>query len=332
MFESTLPQTCATGIVADPVCKDHVTGPGHPERRERFDAVMEGLGRSGLLERLVKIEPRVANKNELLLCHRADYLEEVKEAILGGAEELDGGDTRVCAESWEAALDAAGGILNAVDAVAEERVGNAFCVVRPPGHHASAARAMGFCIFNNVAIAARYAQTKHGLKRALIVDWDVHHGNGTQDIFYEDGSVFFFSTHQSPWYPGTGPAQETGAGAGKGTTLNCPLPAGSGRKEIFHAFREKLVPAADAFRPDIVFISAGFDSRMDDPLGSFTLSDADFAELTGIVAGIARKYAGGRLVSVLEGGYNLRGLAEASCAHMKALIEAAGTGEVLNKI
>ena len=326
MVDSPTPQTCATGIVADLICKEHVTGPGHPERVERFDAVVEGLGKDGLLEPLVKIAPRVAGEEELLLCHTADYLRETRRAILDGSEALDA-DTRVCAESWDVASRAAGGVLNAVDAVVEGKVVNAFCVVRPPGHHACADRAMGFCIFNNVAIAARYAQRKHGLKRALIVDWDVHHGNGTQDIFYEDGSVFFFSTHQSPWYPGTGHAHETGAGAGVGTTLNCPLPAGSGRKEIFRAFRDKLVPAADAFRPDIVFISAGFDSRMEDPLGDFTLSDADFAELTEIVAGIARKHAGGRLISVLEGGYNLRGLAEAARAHVKALTEASGNGK-----
>ncbi|MGB8352983.1 MAG: histone deacetylase [Chthoniobacteraceae bacterium] len=331
MVDSPTPQTCATGIVADPICKEHVTGPGHPERVERFDAVMQGLGGDGLLDRLVKIEPRVASEEELRLCHTADYLRETKGAILGGAEGLDA-DTRACAESWDVASRAAGGILNAVDAVVEEKVGNAFCVVRPPGHHACADRAMGFCIFNNVAIAARYAQRKHGLKRVLIVDWDVHHGNGTQDIFYEDGSVFFFSTHQSPWYPGTGQVHETGAGAGVGTTLNCPLSAGSGRKEIIRAFRDKLVPAAEVFRPDIVFISAGFDSRMEDPLGDFTLSDADFAELTEIVEGIARKHAGGRLVSVLEGGYNLQGLSLAARAHVKALTEAAGAGRTLNKI
>jgi acetoin utilization deacetylase AcuC-like enzyme len=225
----------------------------------------------------------------------------------------------VSEKSWYVALDAAGGILNTVDAVMQKRVSRAFCVVRPPGHHATPDRGMGFCVLNNVAISARYAQRKYGVERVLIADWDVHHGNGTQDIFYTDPSVFFFSTHQSPWYPGTGDESETGEGRGKGSTLNCPFPAGSGREEILGVFRKKLLPAAKAFRPDLVFVSAGFDSRQGDPLGQFTLSDEDFGELTKIMLEIASPTAGGRLISVLEGGYNLAGLASAAARHVKVL-------------
>jgi acetoin utilization deacetylase AcuC-like enzyme len=308
-----------TALLIDPVYKQHETGPGHPERPERYDAVTQALEREGLTRALGKIAPRAATEEEIALCHSPAYIRKVQREIAAGARELSTGDTNVGPHSWDVALQAVGGVLNAVDAVVEGKAGNAFCAVRPPGHHARPAQGMGFCIFNNVAIAARYTQRKHRLSKVLIADWDVHHGNGTQDTFYSDGSVFFFSTHQSPWYPFTGSANETGEGKGANCTMNRPFPAGSGRNEIVGAFRENLRRAADRFRPDLVFISAGFDSRLDDPLGLFTLSDHDFADLTGVLLEIAGEHAGGRLVSVLEGGYNLRGLASATAAHVNAL-------------
>jgi len=192
--------------------------------------------------------------------------------------------------------------------------------VRPPGHHASAARGMGFCVFNNIALGARYAMKQKKIGRVLIVDWDVHHGNGTQDIFYEDDSVFVFDTHQSPWFPGTGTENETGVGEGKGTTMNCPVPAGAGRKEFTEVFEGKLLPAMEVFRPELVMIAAGFDSRLGDPLGELKLVDEDFAYLTKLVMEIARKHAGNRIISVLEGGYNHSGLASATVAHLQALM------------
>src|SRR5580704_11944593 len=229
-----------TGLAADPICKEHLTGPQHPEQPARFDAAVGAL--RGL--DLVRIQPRLATHDELALCHSRQYTQLAEREISQGVHELSTGDTAISPKSLDAALRATGQALNAVDAIVEKRVSNAISIGRPPGHHANAVRGMGFCIFNTVAIAARYAQKKHGIGRVLIADWDVHHGNGTQDTFYSDGSVFFFSTHQRPWYPGTGAAEETGAGAGRGLTLNCPFPAGSGRKEILGAFQERLVPAA----------------------------------------------------------------------------------------
>lgn len=309
-----------TGLFADARCQHHDTGDGHPESPARFTAVLEGLKRAGLLEKVTRIEPRTVTGADLELAHTTDYLRRAEHDILSGASQLSTGDTSICEASWEAACLAVGGAMAAVDAVMSGQVANAFCAGRPPGHHATADRGMGFCVLNNIAIAARHAQRRHGIGRVLIVDWDVHHGNGTQDIFYEDGSVFFFSTHQSPWYPGTGQARETGAGAGKGTTLNCPLPAGSGRTEIFDAFEEQLLPAMEKFQPEFILISAGFDSRAGDPLGDFLLTDADFADLTKIVRGMADQYAKSRVVSLQEGGYNLSGLASAAVAHVKALM------------
>ena len=308
-----------TGLLWSADYKKHLTGPGHPERPERLDAILRALEPERVGVDLAHLAGRRATREEILSCHAAAYYDLVRREAESGRQELSTGDTAVCRDSFEIALLAAGGVLAAVDAVMERRLDSAFCAVRPPGHHARPAQGMGFCVFNNAAVAARYAQKTHGVGKVLIVDWDVHHGNGTQDIFYEDGSVFYFSTHESPWYPGTGRRDETGRGEGADANLNCPLSAGAGRDEIVGAFQDLLVPAADRFKPELVIISAGFDSRAGDPLGGFRLTDQDFADLTSIMTGIARRHAAGRLVSVLEGGYDLRGLASAAAAHVSAL-------------
>jgi len=310
----------ATGIVLSARYREHLTGDGHPERPERVAVIEERLAADGLLPRLVRLEPRPAEDAALERVHPAGYLATVREDV-AARDTLSTGDTAICPDSWTVARLAAGGLIGAVDAVCAGRVANAFALVRPPGHHATPSRGMGFCLLSNVALAARHAQAAHGVRRVLIADWDVHHGNGTQEVFEEDGSVLFFDTHQHPLYPGTGLAHERGRGAGEGLTINCPFPAGAGRDEVVAAFRERLVPAADAFRPELVLVSAGFDSRVGDPLGSFRLTDDDFAELTAIVRGIAAKHCGGRIVSSLEGGYALEGLACAAAAHVRALVE-----------
>jgi acetoin utilization deacetylase AcuC-like enzyme len=310
---------CRTGLAADPRVKQHDAGPGFPEQPARFSAILNRLESSGLARDLVRLEDRIATDDEIALVHTRSYIELVEREIAQERGQLSTGDTPINAHSSEAARIAAGCALRAVDAVCGGQIQNAFCAVRPPGHHANATRGMGFCLFNTVAIAARYAQRKHGAERILIADWDVHHGNGTQDIFYEDGSVLFFSTHQSPWYPGTGDVTETGKGAGAGKTINCPFPAGTDGVRIQRAFRDHLLPAVENFRPDLILISAGFDSRIGDPLGQFLLTDEDFRELTTVMLDVAEKHCKGRLVSVLEGGYNLEGLALAAEAHVRAL-------------
>ncbi|MCX7590694.1 MAG: histone deacetylase [Kiritimatiellae bacterium] len=311
-----------TGIVWDPIYLEHKPGYGHPERPERCQVVLEGIKKAVPPDRLMWLSPRKAGESEVLLCHSPTYLRVVEADVKDAVRCLSTGDTDVCERSLEVALMAVGGVLEAVDAVMTGRVHNAFCVVRPPGHHATPDRGMGFCIFNNVAIGARYVQRTYGIERVLIADWDVHHGNGTQEIFWQDGSVFFFSTHQWPCYPGTGRASETGAGRGKGTTLNCPFPPGAGKAELLGAIRDKLAPAMRAFQPQFVFISAGFDTLASDPIGGFALAPEDFADLTDAVLHIAQNYANGRVVSVLEGGYDLRGLERAAGQHVLRLTEA----------
>lgn len=309
-----------TGLLLDAVYRAHDTGIDQPECPARLMAVIECLQKRGLADEGVPLTQQPADPDDILLCHTHNYFETVKRDVISGARELSTGDTIICPRSLDIALRAAGGVMNAVDAVMTGKVNNAFCAIRPPGHHARPDQGMGFCLFNSISIGARHAQKRHGADKVLIVDWDVHHGNGTQDIFYEDGSVLFFSTHQSPWYPGTGAAEETGAGKGRHSTLNCPLPAGTGMKAIQAAFLDQLIPAATKFKPDLVMISAGFDSRLGDPLGEFRLIDDDFATLTKLVMKFAEEQCEGRIVSVLEGGYNLAGLASASTAHVGALM------------
>ena len=307
-----------TGIAFDPLVRKHDTGPGHPEKPARFSAVLDEFRYTGLIDSLDQLDSRPAGEDDLALVHTLPYIELVKREVAQRRGQLSTGDTAISEASLECAFAAAGSALSAVDAVLSRRVRNAFCLVRPPGHHAESNRGMGFCLFNNVAVAARYAQRRYGVERVLIVDWDVHHGNGTQEIFYRDPSVLYFSIHQSPWYPGTGAVDEIGAGDAQGLTINCPFPAGSGRAE--GAFHDRLVPAAAEFAPDLLLISAGFDSRIHDPLGQFMLEDRDFAELTNMLLEMAAQTAQGRIVSVLEGGYNLQGLASAAHAHVRALL------------
>jgi acetoin utilization deacetylase AcuC-like enzyme len=306
-------------VFFDPATRGHQPGAEHPERPARLDAVMSSVRALEQRGRLSVAAPRPATEDEVLLVHAPQYLATVRKDIAAGRRLLSTGDTELSGGTMAAALAAAGTVVSAVDAVLDGRTPRAFCAVRPPGHHASAQRGMGFCVFNNIAIGARRARRQHGVDRVLIADWDVHHGNGTQDVFWADGSVLFFDTHQHPWYPGTGLADETGDGSGRGLIVNRPFPAGSGRREVLGAFRDALVPAADRFRPELVMISAGFDSRSGDPLGQFTLSDQDFADLTDVMLEIAAKHSGGRVVSVLEGGYALDGLQQSVGAHLARL-------------
>ncbi|MBS0171302.1 MAG: histone deacetylase [Nitrospira sp.] len=310
-----------TGLVFDPRYLEHDMGQGHPESPNRLRAIMQRLEQSGLAAKLTRIDPRPAEDEWVTLVHTPGYVEHLaREAPTNGRVSLDA-DTSMSPGSLTAAYLAAGATLAGVDAIVAGQVDHVFCAVRPPGHHAEAGRAMGFCLFNNVAIAARYAQKRHGMQRVLIVDWDVHHGNGTQHSFERDPSVLFFSTHQYPHYPGTGCATESGIGAGEGYTINVPMEAGEGDDDYRAVFQKVLIPAADAFKPDLVIVSAGFDAHRDDPLASMGLTEQGYADLTAIVAGIATRHCAGRLLSSLEGGYNLTALAASVERHVQALIE-----------
>lgn len=307
--------------ITHPCFLQHDTGPGHPERPDRMRAIDKALSHD-IFNPLRRVEAPLRDDVEqwIALAHPQGYIDAIKRARpdAGGEPVRLDPDTVLSAGSWEAALRAVGAGLLAVDEVIGGKVQNAFCQVRPCGHHAETARAMGFCIFNNIAVAALYARRKHNAGRVAVVDFDVHHGNGTQDIFWSDPDLFFASTHQMPLYPGTGAASE----AGVGNIFNAPLRPGDGGVRFREAFETRILPALMSFRPDLILISAGFDAHEADPLANLRLVEADFAWATEQLAGIAGKQAGGRLVSMLEGGYDLTALARSTAVHVKGLMDA----------
>jgi acetoin utilization deacetylase AcuC-like enzyme len=314
-----------TALIYDPIFLEHLTPPGHPERPQRVELAykyLEGLHWLGQRDGLVQLSPRAATVDELAVVHEREYIREVEALSQAAAASNEilalGTDTYVSARSYEAALKAAGAPLTAIDAILNGEIQNAFCLVRPPGHHAVAEASMGFCVFNNVAVAARYALDQHGLERVMIIDYDVHHGNGTQEMFYAEPRVFYFSVHQAPFYPGTGQWDERGEGLALGTTINVPLPAGADFHTYEAIFRQIMVPAADRFKPQLILVSAGFDAHWKEteaqtgllPPGML-ISTAGFAKLNQIIIDLANALCEGRLVLVLEGGYELQ--ATASC-------------------
>lgn len=313
-----------TLLLTHPVFLEHDTGPGHPERPDRLRAIEKVLAHDAFRDLKREEAPlREDVETWIALAHPQSYIDFIRASRPGPGRpsvRLDP-DTVLSATSWEPALRAVSAGLRAVDAVIDksEGISNAFCAVRPCGHHAETERAMGFCIFNNVAIAAKYARKRHGAERIAVVDFDVHHGNGTQDIFWSDKDLFFASTHQMPLYPGTGSLSETGVG----NIFNAPLREGDGGDRFREAMESRILPALRNFGPDLVLISAGFDAHRDDPLASLELVEQDFSWATEAIVDVARRQAGSRIVSMLEGGYNLTALARSTAVHLKALMDAA---------
>ena len=295
------------GYVYHPIYLKHDTGQ-HVERAGRLEAIIAYLEETGLKQQLSPIQPRAATVEEILLVHHKQYIEEIQQVAQRGGGWLDA-DTVMSADSYEAAIYAVGGVIKATEAVMDGEVGSAFALVRPPGHHAPVARAMGFCLFNNVAIAAKYALNKYKLERIVIIDFDVHHGNSTHDVFYDDTHVLYISTHQYPFYPGTGAIEQTGDGAAKGATVNVPLPPGCGDAEYLQVFKQVIVPAVERFNPRLILVSAGYDSHWADHLAMMQVSTTGFADMVKVIKGLADELCGGRLAFSLEGGYNLKALA-----------------------
>ena len=310
-------------LFSDRTMLDHVPPPRHPERPERLAATLKHLDRTGLAAACTPGRVRSATDEELLRVHHPGYLAEVDRFARAGGGSIEAA-TWVSRGTAPAARLAAGAVVEAVNAVVSGQSKRALCLVRPPGHHARPSGPMGFCLFNNIAVGAAETVGKLGVGRVLIVDWDVHHGNGTQEIFYDDPRVAFFSIHRSPFYPGTGDSDETGTGPGLGATRNVPLKYGLSRPAYLEAFRSSLESFADRQRPELVLISAGFDAHTEDPVGDLGLETEDFVEMTRIVLGVADAHAGGRVVSVLEGGYNVSILAGCVAEHLKALGVAPG--------
>ena len=306
----------ATLLLHHPSFANHQTSAGHPERPDRYRAVEAVLGQQEF-DALVRERAEVADLDTTRYVHTNRYVDELEAARPNEGYVYLDGDTMMEPSTWEVVLRAVGGTLQAVDKVLDGEVRNAFVACRPPGHHAESERAMGFCLFNNIGIGARHAQKKHGLKRVAIVDFDVHHGNGTQEIFYSDPSVLYASTHQMPLYPGTGAARETGVG----NIFNAPLAPGDGGAKLREAFEGKILPALDTFKPELIIVSAGFDAHERDPLGSLRMVESDYAWVTRKLMELAEKNCEGRLVSVLEGGYDLQGLSGSVAAHVGELMK-----------
>ncbi len=311
------------GFVYHPDYLLHVPPFEHPESPERLTAIMERMESSKLLEKTVPITPEFADEGDVLAVHDRKYLDQLEKSCRRGDMTLDAGDTYLCRHSYNIALLSAGGAVAGAKAVAEGSVDRAFCAIRPPGHHASRDVGMGFCLLNNVAVAAKYLQARFDVGKVLIIDWDVHHGNGTQSVFIEDPSVFFFSVHEHPTfiYPGTGRRWEIGKGKGEGFTLNAPMAPGSGDDEYRLIFEQALLPAAERFRPEFILVSAGFDAHGDDPLADIRLSGEGFRFMTRAVIGMAERFCGGKLVSVLEGGYETESLTSSIEIHVRELLE-----------
>jgi acetoin utilization deacetylase AcuC-like enzyme len=306
----------STLLITHPACLEHLTPDGHPERPERLRAVARALDAAKFQSR-TRVSAPAASLEVIALCHPMDYVVEIRDATpKEGLVRLDA-DTSMSPGTFEAALRAVGGATYAVDEVLAKKAKNAFVATRPPGHHAETARPMGFCLFDNAAIAARYAQKHHGIARAAIIDFDVHHGNGSQEIFWADKSVMYCSTHQMPLFPGTGAVGESGE---HNTIVNAPLKPGDGGEVFRAAFESRILPRLRDFRPELVVISAGFDAHYRDPLANINLDEEDFAWATQKIMDVADQYAGGRIVSLLEGGYDLQGLGNSAAAHVLALM------------
>ena len=306
----------STLLITHPACLDHLTPTGHPERPDRLRAIARVL-EGERFQNLARVEAPRAALDTIALCHPMDYVEGIRDASpQQGMVQIDA-DTSMSPGSFEAALRAAGGAVHAVDEVVGGKAANAFVAVRPPGHHAETARPMGFCLFNNAAIAARYAQKRHGLERTAIIDFDVHHGNGSQEIFWSDRTVMYSSTHQMPLYPGTGAVSERGE---HNTVVNAPLRPGDGGEKFREAMETRILPRLREFKPELIVISAGFDAHRRDPLANLQLVEEDFGWATRKLMEVADASAGGRVVSTLEGGYDLEGLANSVAAHVTALM------------